>query len=73
MTREQWDDLRHLGGNSPWIRKTRGVLNDTAAELPAGCIVDQVHMMSRHGERYPTYATGESTWTGSLTRLWGDE
>ncbi|EME49871.1 hypothetical protein DOTSEDRAFT_20276 [Dothistroma septosporum NZE10] len=54
-----WDVLRHLGGNSPWIRKTRGVLDDSAAEIPAECAIDQVHMMSRHGARYPTYSTGE--------------
>ncbi|KAI9754503.1 MAG: hypothetical protein M4579_004673 [Chaenotheca gracillima] len=55
--KDDWDILYHLGGNSPWIKKIDGVV-DTTVEPPAGCEVEQVHMMSRHGERYPTLAAG---------------
>lgn len=58
--RADWDVLRHLGGNSPWMAKTEGV-SSHASEVPANCYIDQIHMMSRHGERYPTFRTGEST------------
>ncbi|ETN40734.1 uncharacterized protein HMPREF1541_05014 [Cyphellophora europaea CBS 101466] len=52
-----WNLFYHLGGNGPWIPKhTRGGTPDDA--LPDGCMVDQVHMMSRHGERYPTRNAG---------------
>jgi len=48
-----WDILQHLGGNGPWIQKTSNVVPGGIA-VPEGCIVEQVHMMSRHAERYPT-------------------
>ncbi|KAF2722167.1 phosphoglycerate mutase-like protein [Polychaeton citri CBS 116435] len=53
----EWDVVRHLGGNSPWIRKTENILSHDT-ETPQGCILDQVHMMSRHAERYPTVKAG---------------
>jgi len=46
-----WDIRYHLGGNSPWIPKTRGIVND-GIEPPEGCRVEQVHMV--------WYATHES-------------
>ncbi|KAK4548315.1 hypothetical protein LTR36_010185 [Oleoguttula mirabilis] len=49
--------MRHQGGNSPWIPKVRGIL-EGGMEPPAGCRVDQVHMISRHAERYPTVMAG---------------
>lgn len=39
-----WDQLYHLGGNSPWVLKVNGTL-DTGLDVPAGCRVDQVHMV----------------------------
>lgn len=52
-----WNLFYHLGGNGPWIQKhTRE--GSAADPLPDGCKVDQVHMMSRHGERYPTRNAG---------------
>ncbi|KAF2859645.1 phosphoglycerate mutase-like protein [Piedraia hortae CBS 480.64] len=46
-----------MGGNSPWIPKVRNVPGyDT--DPPEHCLVDQVHMMSRHAERYPTNSSG---------------
>ncbi|THC90417.1 hypothetical protein EYZ11_010116 [Aspergillus tanneri] len=55
---DDWDLLYHLGGNGPWIEKRDG---ETAAQgigPPEGCSIGQVHMMSRHGERYPTKSAG---------------
>lgn len=52
-----WNILYHLGGNGPWIEKVDGVV-DGSMKVPGGCEVDMVHMMSRHGERYPTKTAG---------------
>lgn len=42
---KQWDVLRHLGGNSPWIAKTVGLAENSSTDVPHGCRVDQVHMV----------------------------
>ncbi|KAJ6087861.1 hypothetical protein N7467_006775 [Penicillium canescens] len=54
---KEWNILYHLGGNGPWVEN----IHEGAAsslETPEGCSIDQVHMISRHGERYPTRAVG---------------
>ncbi|TGZ82846.1 phosphoglycerate mutase-like protein [Ascodesmis nigricans] len=53
----QWNILYHLGGNSPWIQKIDDVV-EGGFDPPKGCAVDMIHMMSRHGERYPTVNAG---------------
>ncbi|RPB27592.1 phosphoglycerate mutase-like protein [Terfezia boudieri ATCC MYA-4762] len=53
----QWNILYHLGGNGPWIPKIDGVV-DGGIAIPNGCKIDMIHMMSRHGERYPTQNAG---------------
>ena len=40
-----WDILYHVGGNGPWIQKVDGTLGE-GIEPPAGCKVEQVHMVS---------------------------
>lgn len=53
--RIQFNILEHLGGNGPWFaRKPDSELQD----LPLKCHIDQVHMISRHAERYPTRTAG---------------
>jgi acid phosphatase len=42
--------LKHYGGNGPW---SEGVSYGIDRDPPAGCTVDQVIMIHRHGERYP--------------------
>ncbi|KAF1834517.1 3-phytase B precursor [Decorospora gaudefroyi] len=76
---KDWNILYHLGGNGPWVEKVFDVV-DVGIALPEGCEVEQVHMMSRHAERYPTKRAGDTqrevvkrmkqsgkTFTGSLT------
>ncbi|KAF2745937.1 phosphoglycerate mutase-like protein [Sporormia fimetaria CBS 119925] len=75
---KDWNILYHLGGNGPWIEKEVNVVEGGIAP-PAECRVEQVHMMSRHAERYPTLKagtrmrsvvdkmkTGDVTFNGSL-------
>jgi acid phosphatase len=57
ITTNDWNILYHLGGNGPWIEKLHDVV-DGGIALPNGCEVEQVHMMSRHAERYPTVKAG---------------
>ncbi|KAI5804908.1 histidine phosphatase superfamily, partial [Geopyxis carbonaria] len=54
---KKWDQLYHLGGNGPWIPMVDGVVEGGIA-VPEGCEVDMIHMLSRHGERYPTASSG---------------
>lgn len=58
-TTRDWNILYHLGGNGPWVEKVIDVV-DGGIALPEGCEVEQVHMMSRHAERYPTTKAGNS-------------
>ncbi|KAK7536406.1 3-phytase B precursor [Phyllosticta citribraziliensis] len=53
-----WNIFYHLGGNGPWVEKVDGVVQG-AVVVPDGCEVEQVHMMSRHAERYPTFKAGD--------------
>ncbi|KAK5129021.1 hypothetical protein LTR85_000354 [Meristemomyces frigidus] len=46
----KWDVMRHQGGNSPWITKNGGVV-EGGIEPPAGCRVDQVHMVGFDAHR----------------------
>ena len=42
-----WDIMRHLGGNSPWIVHKSAALPDIDSMLPPnGCEVEQIHMVS---------------------------
>ncbi|KAF2839772.1 phosphoglycerate mutase-like protein [Patellaria atrata CBS 101060] len=52
-----WNILYHLGGNGPWVEKVDGVVQKGIAP-PLGCKIEQVHLMSRHAERYPTKKAG---------------
>ncbi|KAJ5560313.1 multiple inositol polyphosphate phosphatase [Penicillium frequentans] len=54
---EEWNLFQHLGGNGPWIEKS-GSNDELSIAPPEGCSVDQVHLISRHGERYPTPSAG---------------
>lgn len=50
-----YNTLKHVGGNGPYSdRSSYGIDRDP----PAGCSVDQVIMIHRHGERYPSAGVG---------------
>jgi len=54
---KNWNILYHLGGTGPWVQKIDGVVTNNVGPPPQ-CKVEQVHMLSRHGERYPTKNSG---------------
>ncbi|KAJ5728320.1 3-phytase B [Penicillium malachiteum] len=77
---EGYSILKHYGGNGPYSeRRSYGISRDP----PASCAVDQVIMIKRHGERFPSasmgllieaslakiYGTGISKWEGDLSFL----
>lgn len=48
---DRYSPLKYLGGLGPYsVRSGNGISTD----IPAGCEVDQVVMLQRHGERYPS-------------------
>ncbi|OJJ50272.1 hypothetical protein ASPZODRAFT_128896 [Penicilliopsis zonata CBS 506.65] len=53
--RDGFSILKHYGGDGPYSqRESFGISRDP----PASCQVDQVIMIKRHGERYPSAGTG---------------
>jgi acid phosphatase len=62
-----YNTLKHVGGNGPYSdRSSFGIDRDP----PAGCTVDQVIMIHRHGERYPVAGTGAAI-EGTLAKIYG--
>ncbi|PYH88246.1 acid phosphatase aph, 3-phytase phyB [Aspergillus ellipticus CBS 707.79] len=54
--RDSYSILKHYGGNGPYSeRQSFGIARDP----PTGCEVDQVIMIKRHGERYPSPSAGK--------------
>lgn len=50
-----WDLFKKWGNLSPWYSVPRGAFGiDAGAEAPAGCAVTGLHLLHRHGARYPT-------------------
>ncbi|KAJ7085973.1 phosphoglycerate mutase-like protein [Mycena crocata] len=49
-----FDVLHHFGSLAPWQSVKSLGLPDASAQIPAGCKLEQVHLVHRHGARYPT-------------------
>lgn len=53
---ESYNVVRFLGGSGPYVQHPGyGISTD----IPDQCTLEQVHLLSRHGERYPTKGTGK--------------
>ncbi|KAK7691641.1 hypothetical protein QCA50_005040 [Cerrena zonata] len=51
----QFDLFKHWGNLSPWFSVERGSFGlDSSPEAPEGCRVTGLHLLHRHGARYPT-------------------
>jgi hypothetical protein len=46
--------LEHIGQLSPWQSVESFGLHNTSPVIPKGCSLKQVHLLHRHGARYPT-------------------
>jgi hypothetical protein len=52
---DDWDLFKKWGNLSPWYTVPRGAYGiNSAGELPEGCEVTGLHLLHRHGARYPT-------------------
>ncbi|KIK61887.1 hypothetical protein GYMLUDRAFT_165643 [Collybiopsis luxurians FD-317 M1] len=52
--KEDWDFFKHLGNISPWYSNERGTFGlDSDPETPKTCRVTGLHLLHRHGARYP--------------------
>ena len=62
-----YNTLKHIGGNGPYTDRTSyGISRDS----PVGCMVDQVIMIHRHGERYILASTAAQV-AASLAKIYG--
>lgn len=54
---EQYNIIYKLSGSAPYIQHPGfGISTD----IPAGCTIEQAHVISRHGERFPTKGSGQA-------------
>ncbi|KAJ3775329.1 phosphoglycerate mutase-like protein [Lentinula raphanica] len=53
--KEDWDIFQHWGNLSPWYSNKRGTFGlDSGPDRPESCTVTGLHLLHRHGARYPT-------------------
>ena len=53
---EQYNIVKYLGGSGPYIQNSGyGISTD----IPEKCTIEQVQMISRHGERFPSKGDGK--------------
>ncbi|GEQ67158.1 hypothetical protein JCM33374_g821 [Metschnikowia sp. JCM 33374] len=53
---ESYNVVRFLGGSGPYVQHPGfGISTD----IPEQCSLEQVHLMSRHGERFPSQSAGK--------------
>ncbi|OSC99507.1 phosphoglycerate mutase-like protein [Trametes coccinea BRFM310] len=62
-----FDVARSWGNLSPWFSVgDKWGLSDASATVPTGCELTQVHLLHRHGARYPTSGSGPSAFATKL-------
>ncbi|KXN83922.1 3-phytase A [Leucoagaricus sp. SymC.cos] len=65
---EDFDVIHHFGSLQPWrsIPSAEYGLPDASPVVPKGCDIIQVHLLHRHGARYPTSGTGPATFAAKI-------
>ena len=63
-----FDITKYWGNLSPWysVSSADYGLDDATPLIPAGCNIVQLHLLYRHGARYPTTGAGPSTFATKL-------
>ncbi|KAF7292081.1 Phosphoglycerate mutase-like protein [Mycena indigotica] len=65
-----FDVLHHFGNLAPWQSLSSAWLSarlaNASPKIPAGCQLDQVHLVHRHGARYPTTGAPPSAFAAAL-------
>ncbi|KZV73339.1 phosphoglycerate mutase-like protein [Peniophora sp. CONT] len=67
----KFDVVRNWGNLSPWFSlpaDTWGLPNASPI-VPTGCDIQQVHILHRHGARYPTSSSGPATFATKLHNI----
>ena len=65
---EKFDITKYWGNLSPWysVSSADYGLPDASPLVPAGCNIVQMHLLYRHGARYPTSSAAPSTFAQKL-------
>ena len=67
---DEFDMLKSWGNLSPWYSVDHGSFGVSGGpETPAGCVVDGVHLLYRHGARYPTEYAAFASPVGFAAKL----
>jgi Histidine phosphatase superfamily (branch 2) len=66
----KFDMFKSWGNLSPWYSVERGAFGvSSGPETPAGCTVEGVHILHRHGARYPTEYASFASPAGFAAKL----
>ncbi|EKM51374.1 uncharacterized protein PHACADRAFT_129290 [Phanerochaete carnosa HHB-10118-sp] len=72
-TSSRFDLFRHWGNLSPWFSVERGAFGlDSSPDVPETCRLTGLHLLHRHGARYPTeFASygGPANFSGRLNQI----
>ncbi|KAK7468777.1 hypothetical protein VKT23_003278 [Stygiomarasmius scandens] len=63
---ESFDIMQHWGNLSPFNSVKTFGLSNASARIPKGCELTQVHLLHRHGARYPTNGSAPSAFASRL-------
>jgi hypothetical protein len=70
LSTEKFDLLKKWGNLSPWYSNPVGTFGvETGPETPEGCTVIGLHLLHRHGARYPTSDSEYSTTAPDVRRI----
>ncbi|TFK56976.1 phosphoglycerate mutase-like protein [Heliocybe sulcata] len=63
-----FDPIRYWGNLSPWysVPSSAHGLPEASPQIPEGCSINQVHLLHRHGARYPTSGGGPAGFADKL-------
>ncbi|KAJ6617632.1 phosphoglycerate mutase-like protein [Mycena sp. CBHHK59/15] len=64
-----FDVVHHFGNLAPWQSVKSLGLPHASASVPKGCKINQVHLVHRHGARYPTTGAPPSAFASALHGL----
>ncbi|TFK51915.1 phosphoglycerate mutase-like protein [Heliocybe sulcata] len=64
-----FDTIRYWGNLSPWysVPSSAHGLPEASPQIPEGCSINQVHLLHRHGARYPTSSGGPAGFAEKLS------
>ncbi|KIK52824.1 hypothetical protein GYMLUDRAFT_207686 [Collybiopsis luxurians FD-317 M1] len=66
---EEWDLFKYWGNLSPWYSNERGTFGlDSGPGTPDTCRVTGLHLLHRHGARYPTSGSGVAVFASKLNK-----